>query len=546
MLLAAYGLPDMTALLPTAAAQPGQQQRYVPVELYIQSRNPDHKPILDAAQKYLDSKRGARLRVHDLDSDSDGSISARVKSVCRAFRVTKPELPLIYGCNALYQDVSDPRDVTHRLDELFCIDVYVRSGCSRCARAKVFLTSLKKTYPAFEFRLHDIATDSTAIQELNKLVQRYRQSAASVPVFHICNQLVVGFDSDATTGSRITKILDYWTFPEPAKKLGEQTSMLPGSFHHGGLFRTAAAMAVAYPIVVQADESEAQQVGATTDEDEVPLLPVPEAGFVDAPLMELPPPLPDSGVVEQSEDITLPYIGRVAVSDWGMPLFTIIVGLVDGFNPCAMWVLLFLLSILVNLKDRWRILAVAGTFVLISGMAYFAFMATWLTVFNWIGYLRPIQVTLAVTAIVIGSVHIKDFFAFKKGVSLSIPDSAKPGISARVRKIVNAENLWGAIIGAAVLAVLVNIVELLCTAGLPAMYSQILTMQDYPGWKNYAHLLLYNLAYMFDDSLMVTCVVVTLGKRRLQEHQGRWLKLVSGMAIALLGLVMLFKPDWLV
>lgn len=228
-----------------------------------------------------------------------------------------------------------------------------------------------------------------------------------------------------------------------------------------------------------------------------------------------------------------------------MPLFTVIVGLVDGFNPCAMWVLLFLLSILVNVKDRWRILAVAGTFVLISGMAYFAFMAAWLNIFMLIGLLRPIQVLLALLAIFIGSVHIKDFFAFKRGISFSIPDAAKPGIYDRVRRVVNAENLWAAMIGVTLLAVFVNIVELLCTAGLPALYSQILTLQGYPMWKNYAYLLLYNVAYMFDDSLMVGIVVVTLGKRKMQEQHGRWLKLVSGCVIAALGLVMLVRPDWL-
>lgn len=217
----------------------------------------------------------------------------------------------------------------------------------------------------------------------------------------------------------------------------------------------------------------------------------------------------------------------------------------DGFNPCAMWVLLFLLSILVNLRDRVRILAVAGTFVLVSGIAYFAFMAAWLNVFLIIGYLRPIQIGLGLLAITVGAIHIKDFFAFKQGISLSIPESAKPGIYRRVRKIVTAEHLSGAIVGAMVLAVLVNMVELLCTAGLPAMYTQILTLQQYPAWQNYAYLALYNVAYMFDDSIMVLLVVWTLGKRKLQQREGEWLKLVSGAVVLLLGLVMIFKPEWL-
>jgi hypothetical protein len=169
-----------------------------------------------------------------------------------------------------------------------------------------------------------------------------------------------------------------------------------------------------------------------------------------------------------------------------------------------------------------------------------------LNVFLLVGYLRWAQITLGFFAATIGIIHVKDFFAFKKGISLSIPESAKPGIYTRIRKIVSAENLIGAIAGATVLAVLVNIIELLCTAGLPALYTEILTIQQYPAWKNYAYLGLYNVAYMFDDVLMVACVVITLGRHKLQEREGRWLKLASGAAILTLGLVMIFKPELLV
>jgi uncharacterized membrane protein HdeD (DUF308 family) len=204
-----------------------------------------------------------------------------------------------------------------------------------------------------------------------------------------------------------------------------------------------------------------------------------------------------------------------------------------------------LLSILVNVHDRLRILAIAGTFVVVSGLAYFAFMAAWLHVFDWIGCLRPVQIALGLLAITIGCVHVKDFFAFKKGLSLSIPEAAKPGIYDRMRRIVNAENLLGALIGAFTLAVLVNIVELLCTAGLPALYTSVLSQQGYSTPIRYGYLGLYIAAYMFDDALMVAGVVATLSRFKLQETGGRWLKLVSGGVILILGCVMLFRPEWL-
>ena len=244
--------------------------------------------------------------------------------------------------------------------------------------------------------------------------------------------------------------------------------------------------------------------------------------------------------------VDLPVFGAISPGDLGLPVFTIALGLVDGFNPCAMWVLLFLLSLLVHVKNRARIALVAGIFVLVSGLVYFAFMAAWLNVFLLLGYSRWLQVALGVLAIFVGTVHVKDFFALHHGLTLSIPEAAKPGLYERVRRIVRAENLVAAVVGVTVMAVLVNFVELLCTAGLPALYTQILTYYDLSDGAYYGYLALYNLAYIFDDGLMVTIAVVTLGNRRLQEREGRWLKLLSGALILALGIAMLVAPQLLV
>ena len=246
-----------------------------------------------------------------------------------------------------------------------------------------------------------------------------------------------------------------------------------------------------------------------------------------------------------AEGIKTPWFGELRVRDLGLPLFTIVIGLQDGFNPCAMWVLLFLLSLLVNLQDRRKMALIAGTFVLVSGLIYFAFMAAWLNMFLLIGLSRAVQITLGGVALFAGAVNVKDFFAFHRGISLSIPESAKPGFYARVRGILQAKNLAGALAGIVVLAGLVNMIELLCTAGFPALYIQILTMQQLPTWEYYGYLGLYNLAYILDDSLMVTIAVVTLSRRKLQEHAGRWLKLTGGAVMLSLGLVLILKPEWL-
>jgi len=245
-------------------------------------------------------------------------------------------------------------------------------------------------------------------------------------------------------------------------------------------------------------------------------------------------------------EVETSLFGTLSASSLGLPVFTLALGLLDGFNPCAMWVLLFLLSLLLRLRDRRRMALIAGTFVAASGAVYYAFMAAWLNVFMLVGFSEALRIGLGSLALLIGAINVKDFFALRQGVSLSIPAAAKPGIYARVRGVLKAESLLASVLGVAVLAVVVNFVELLCTAGLPAIYTAVLTQQGLSPLGYYAYLGLYILAYIADDTLMVAAAVLTLGSGKLTEHGGRVLKLVSGAVMLALGVVMLLRPDWLI
>jgi glutaredoxin len=246
-----------------------------------------------------------------------------------------------------------------------------------------------------------------------------------------------------------------------------------------------------------------------------------------------------------AESIQTRWFGELRVRELGLPLFTIAIGLLDGFNPCSMWVLLFMLSLLAGLANRMKMLLIAGTFVAVEGLAYFAFMAAWLNLFLLIGISRITELTLGGIGVLAGAVNIKDFWAFRRGISLGIPESAKPGLYARIRRILQAENIAGALVGTVLLAVLVQAVELLCTAGLPALYTRILTLRQLDWLVYYGYLVLYNVAYMLDDVIVLAIGVITISHYRLQEREGRWLKLISGVVMTGLGIVLVLKPDWL-
>ena len=143
---------------------------------------------------------------------------------------------------------------------------------------------------------------------------------------------------------------------------------------------------------------------------------------------------------QTAEGIRTRWFGELRVRDLGLPLFTIFIGLLDGLNPCSMWVLIFMLSLLAGLANRPKMLLIAGTFVAIEGIAYFAFMAAWLNMFLLIGLSRITELVLGSIAGVAGVINIKDFWAFHRGISLGIPNTAKPGLYARMRRILQADN----------------------------------------------------------------------------------------------------------
>ena len=359
------------------------------------------------------------------------------------------------------------------------IEVFVREGCPHCADAKVFLEKLRQEKPGLVVTLRDVMREPDSLRRLEELMSRTAGGAVSVPAFVIRGELLVGFVDEATTGERIRAMV---AGPAPAAP-GDADGKCP--------------------------------IGEE--------LPCADASKT-----------PDAGTV------TIPWIDmRISIDDLGLPLFTIVIGLLDGFNPCSMWVLVLMISMLAAVGDRRRMLAVAGTFVAVQGIAYYAFMAAWLNLFLLIGLSRASEVVLGAIALVAGAINVKDFLAFGRGVTLSIPKSAKPGIYQRMRALMNEKSLAAAIAGTIVLGVLVQLVELVCTSGLPALYTRILTLRQLDPWTYYGYLLLYNVMYMVDDVMILAIGVVTLSQHRLQEKEGRLLKLVSGLVMLGLGIYLI-------
>jgi hypothetical protein len=244
-----------------------------------------------------------------------------------------------------------------------------------------------------------------------------------------------------------------------------------------------------------------------------------------------------------AETIRLPLFGRIDPASISLPLLTLVLAGLDAFNPCAFFVLLFLLSMMAHQKSRSRMLMIGGVFVAVSGLMYFAFMAAWLNVFQIFGHLAWVTLTAGALAIVVGAINVKDFLRLKQELTLSIPAARKADIFRRARDILSADSLPAMLLATSFLAVAANFYELLCTAGFPMVFTRLLTMAELSPAGRYAYLAAYNLIYVIPLAAIVAVFAGTLGARKLSEREGRLLKLLSGLMMLGLGTLLLLAPE---
>jgi hypothetical protein len=363
------------------------------------------------------------------------------------------------------------------------IHYFRADGCPHCEDAGAFFARLAAEEPRIAVRDYEVSRDPENRALFQAALDALGVAEGGVPFIFVGDWATLGYHTDATTGAEIRR-------------------------------QVARCLATGCPDAL-----------AAIREGRAPALQPPrEAG---------------AGLLR------LPFIGEVAAAALSLPLLTLTVAALDAFNPCAFFVLLFLLSMMAHQKSRARMLAVGGIFVLFSGLMYFAFMAAWLSLFQLLGQLAWVTLAAGLLAVVVGAVNVKDFFLFGRGVSLSIPESKKPDIFRRARAVLAADKLPAMLVATVFLAVAANFYELLCTAGFPMVYTRILTLGEPSVAMRYFYLALYNLVYVLPLAAIVLVFVRTLGARKLGEREGRLLKLLSGTMMLELGVLLLAAPEWL-
>ncbi|MEA3293312.1 MAG: hypothetical protein U9P88_02545 [Patescibacteria group bacterium] len=233
-----------------------------------------------------------------------------------------------------------------------------------------------------------------------------------------------------------------------------------------------------------------------------------------------------------------------------LPIFTFIIAIIDGLNPCTIWVLTFLLALLISVSDnRKKIFLVGFSFISVIFLFYFLFMAAWLNIFKFIGFIGPLRIAIAIIAIIAGLINCKDFFAFRKGITLMIQEKHKFVLIKKIeniKKVIKHGSYPSVISASVVLAAFASLVELPCTAGWPVIYTSVLSSKIFTNtFQYYSCLFFYNLIYIIPLFVIILLFGWFFKGKQINKEQMQIIKLVGGVIMLGLGIILLVNPGLL-
>jgi hypothetical protein len=247
--------------------------------------------------------------------------------------------------------------------------------------------------------------------------------------------------------------------------------------------------------------------------------------------------------VRPEATVDVPLLGRINLGDRSLLVSTVVIGFVDGINPCSLWVISILLAIVIRTGSRRRVIAIGSAFLLVTAAMYALYMAGIYSALTVIGYLGGIQIVVGAVAGIFGVFAVKDYFRHGRGASLSIPERSKPGLYKRMRDIAGSHSLLPALAATTLLAVGVSLLETPCTAGFPVLWTGLLASHDV-GLAGSALLFgVYMVPFLLDEIIVFGLAVATMRAAKLQEKHGRLLKLVAGTVMLALAGTMVFFAD---
>lgn len=362
--------------------------------------------------------------------------------------------------------------------------IFTAEGCPHCAAEKVFLDKLKQKYANLDVHVLEVTRSRENAELLAKIGKELNADVSGVPFTVVGEQYFIGWYNEETTGKAI--------------------------------------------------EDAVNCVMKNHCKDVV-------SGLI-TPITQKEQPVSKKAIPEK---LNLPLIGEVETKNLSLPLLTILIAGLDGFNPCAMWVLLFLISLLFGMQNKKRMWIFGSVFIVASAFIYFLFMTAWLKLITFLGFIFWVRLAIGGVALWAAYSNFKEYFTNPTGGCKVTGEKKRQKVFEYLRKFVSEKSIIVALLGIIALSFAVNLVELICSLGLPTIYIQILALNDLPGWLYYFYLILYVFIFILPLVFVFVVSVVTLQLTGISTRYGRTVHLIAGIIMLILGFLMIFKPELL-
>lgn len=365
--------------------------------------------------------------------------------------------------------------------------LFHQNGCPHCEAELEFLESIEDDYPTLEIIKYEVSSNAMNYSLYSKVMRKTGINENGVPFTMIGTDYFVGFDENTGSDEEIKKSIEKFLKSDNYKDI----------------------------ISMVKNDEDLSDIKYNTDLD---------------------------------AEKTIPILGKINAKKVSLPLVAIIMGAIDGFNPCAMWVLLFLITMLFNMKDKKKMWILGLTFLTTSALVYLLIMASWLKVAVSFTTIKWVRILIALVAFIGGVINLNSFRISVKehtdGCTV-VEDKKRKKIFKKIKEIVHEKKFILSLVGIITLAVSVNLIELACSAGLPLVFTQILALNELSTLEYSIYMIIYILFFLLDDVVIFVASMITLNTKGISSKYGKYSHLVGGIIMVLIAILMIFKPEWL-
>lgn len=383
------------------------------------------------------------------------------------------------------------------------IEYFGRKDCKNCANLEKFLTELsnkRKDFEYIEYKIDENGENKKFFDEVTTKLKLVK----GTPIIYLNGHIIQGFNTPDTTGKEIVKLID------EGKKANSVLTL--EEYVKNGKYENISSN------------------GSVCEGDEV---------------CEIPGLTKDAS---RQVIVNIPFINKsIDLTDYSLPLMSLILGTVDGFNPCAMWVLVLFLTALIAVGSKTKMFRVAGLFILAEAVMYYLILNAWLYTWDFVGLDKWVTPIVGIVGIVGGIFFVRNYL--KKGDELSceVTDFKKRAkISNQIREIANKPFTLLTALGIIGLALSVNVIEFACSVGIPQTYTKILQINNISFWNRQIYTFIYIIGYMIDDIMVFGLALLSVNKLQLTTKYSKWVNLFGGILMIILGLILLLKPSLLI